>query len=84
MLAVLEDAIERIHRHGAGPRVTAELDWVASDDVAWPFSFRNVCEALSLDAACVRRAVGVDVAGPPEPPRAAMLVPMPPPLAAVA
>ncbi len=55
MLAVLEDALNIIRepaRHvRAGRRrlVRETIDWVLSDDVAWPFSFRNVCEALNID-----------------------------------
>jgi len=29
--------------------------YMASTDRAWPFSFENLCEALGLDAACLRQ-----------------------------
>jgi hypothetical protein len=55
MAAVLEDAMRELARpggewFGARARRRAEIRaWFASDDVAWPFSFVNVCEALDLD-----------------------------------
>lgn len=55
MAAVLEDAMRELARpggewFGARARRHAEIRaWFASDDVAWPFSFVNVCEALDLD-----------------------------------
>jgi len=30
------------------------MAYVASTDRAWPFSFENLCEALGLDAGCLR------------------------------
>jgi hypothetical protein len=30
------------------------FSWVASNDCAWPYSFRNVCEALGLQAEVLR------------------------------
>ena len=60
MLAVLNDALLTLARHcsAADYRVQKrvyEVDvWVASEDVEWPFSFVNVCDALHLDASRVR------------------------------
>src|SRR5262245_18983750 len=60
MAAVLEDAMRELGRpdggwFGARARRRAEIEaWFASDDVAWPFSFVNVCEALDLDVARFR------------------------------
>ena len=64
MAAVLEDAMRELTRpeggwFGARARRRAELEaWFASDDVAWPFSFVNVCEALDLDVARFRSRLG--------------------------
>ena len=34
--------------------VRKAMAYVASTDRAWPFSFENLCEALGLDAGCLR------------------------------
>jgi hypothetical protein len=59
MLAVLEDALGILV---AGPRRTTNArtfwdtrNWVLDDDRGWPFSFVNVCEALDIDPARLRR-----------------------------
>ena len=63
MAAVLEDAMRELVRPsevwiGAAERQRAEVQaWVESDDVAWPFSFLNVCEALDLNPAHLRRRI---------------------------
>ena len=69
MLAVLESAISEwllrrdarvAPRHEA--RVTVDEDlpgWFASTDRRWPYSFENICGALGLDAAGIRRRLGV-------------------------
>ena len=63
MYAVLEDGVELLTRHrwGAGRpshRLLRETEaWLASDDTSWPFAFVNVCDALEIDAARVRRFV---------------------------
>jgi hypothetical protein len=60
MLAVLEDAITCINAYasssdGKRQRLFREaLDWILEEDEQWPFSFNNICEALRLDARCVR------------------------------
>jgi hypothetical protein len=60
MVAVLEDAMRELVRpggpwYGARARQRKEVQvWLESDDVAWPFSFVNVCEALDLDPGEVR------------------------------
>ncbi len=41
---------------GAVRKVAA---WFASDATDWPFAFRNLCEALDLDPAEVRRGLGI-------------------------
>jgi hypothetical protein len=62
--AVLLQAIEDLARLGppatdrtysqAYRRVRPVLTWFASDDVAWPYSFVNVCAHLRLDPGAVR------------------------------
>jgi hypothetical protein len=54
MLAVLEHAVwQLLHRPSDGQVVEVEA-WIASEAVDWPFSFLNVCQALGLDAGCIR------------------------------
>ena len=62
MAAVLKRAIDDVwasaDRTPEGLRsVRRARAYVASDDRAWPFSFRNLCEALGYDARVLRRAV---------------------------
>ena len=69
MAAVLEDAVRELVRpsgawYGAAARRRAEVVlWFESDDVGWPFSFVNVCEALDLDPSDVRSHVAHPVRG---------------------
>jgi DNA-binding transcriptional regulator YdaS (Cro superfamily) len=61
MLAVLADAIDSLLRGATATserrrRLCAEAEaWFQSDDVVWPFSFVNLCEALGLDPSYVRQ-----------------------------
>jgi hypothetical protein len=60
MAAVLDDGCsvsshpERARSRGAQRLLAQTEDWVASDEVSWPFSFRNVCLVLGLDPMAVR------------------------------
>jgi len=60
MLAVLEDAIrcfqEYFRTTRARPRMLSRQAerWIRTRDWNWPFSFNNVCEALSIDPDCMR------------------------------
>lgn len=60
MLAVLADALGTFQKYAnATDRRARRLfedaaEWIASDDIAWPFSFVNICHALDLDAAWLR------------------------------
>jgi hypothetical protein len=60
MFAVLQDALTIILSRGQHLRrvrrrlLRETIAWVRSDDLAWPFSFLNVCEALDLDACRLR------------------------------
>lgn len=63
MLAVLEDAVA-VYQKGTcatsplGRRDFLEAQsWIESDDVQWPYSFRNICDALGLDGDAVRRGL---------------------------
>ena len=61
MAAVLEDAVRtfcrcagvRGVRNGRLFRETAE--WFESSDLSWPYAFENVCDALGIEAAWLRR-----------------------------
>ena len=68
MAAVLQTVVDDCHGTSrrraegwpapAGPRgVRQAMAYVTSTDRAWPFSFENLCEALSLDAPAMRRAL---------------------------
>jgi hypothetical protein len=57
--AILDDAFEIIRGGRAyghpGRRLLVETErWLRSNDLKWPFAFRNVCDALGLDPAAVR------------------------------
>ena len=60
MLAVLHEAV--LAYLGGEARTThagmLEIEaWFGSDDTSWPYSFGNLCDALGLDRAAVRRAL---------------------------
>ena len=63
MLAILEDAAATLMRRlparrPEGRRVSREAArWLASTDTASPFAFLRICEALGLDADCVRKGL---------------------------
>ena len=59
MAAVLNDALDVVahpepNRNGL---VRQTYAWFASDDVDWPFSFRNICVVLGIDPLTVRAVV---------------------------
>ncbi|HXJ36595.1 MAG TPA: hypothetical protein VMS22_21370 [Candidatus Eisenbacteria bacterium] len=64
LIAILDDAI-RVYRRIDCPGLTmherceirAAAAWLNADDPTWPFSFVNVCHALSLDPVAIREAV---------------------------
>jgi len=63
MTAVLEDAI-RMFCECAGSADTRRrrkfeetATWFKSTDTSWPFSFENICEALGLAPAWIRRVL---------------------------
>jgi hypothetical protein len=59
MLAVLYEAVAAYlaGRRGVRDDLREVELWFASDDTAWPYSFVNLCDALGLDRAAVRRAL---------------------------
>ena len=56
LVAMLQDAIRTVLKRRTLPRrqVVETEDWFAANDVDWPFSFCNVCEALGLDPRALR------------------------------
>jgi hypothetical protein len=63
MLAVLEEAVAAYQKltcattpYGRREFLAAQ-SWIESDEMRWPFSFANICEALGLDSAAVRRGL---------------------------
>jgi hypothetical protein len=61
--AVVDDLRGSVHRHAAGygastdsRRRRAAVAYVARRDREWPFSFDNLCDALSLDPGRLRNA----------------------------
>ena len=52
MLAVMEDAVTTVLRGMSGASETQA--WFEEDDFTWPYSFANLCDALSLDRHAVR------------------------------
>jgi hypothetical protein len=63
MLAVLEEAVGTFQRHvdaksRHGQRVFREAEeWLWSNDTAWPFAFENICHALEIEPAFLRRGL---------------------------
>lgn len=69
MYAVLADTITVITRGGedrslSGRRLFVEArDWMLSDDHAWPFSLRSICDELDVDAFDLREQLGTWLRG---------------------
>ena len=68
MVAVLQTVVDDCgglgYRRGTGHEPHTNLRhtrqakaYAASADRAWPFSFENLCDALDVDAPCLRRAL---------------------------
>jgi len=72
MSAVLEDALDIIRAGVTSPGLRRRavfvetVEWIFSDDIGWPFSFRNLCFALDVNAHHLRAQVGTILrAAPP-------------------
>lgn len=63
LLAVLEEAVVTFQRYVTssrrrGQRLFREAEeWILSDDVSWPCSFRNVCDTLGFDVEYLREGL---------------------------
>lgn len=64
LFAVLEDAIRTYLRHrdkGVEARNNEDFveaaEWLSSDEEDGPFAFVNVCEALGIEADCLRAGI---------------------------
>ena len=63
MLAVLEDAIDHYRqflsaRDAHGKSACREAaDWFWSDQMDWPFSYKNICDALGFDPDYLRQGL---------------------------
>ena len=63
MFAILEDAVQVFCKESATPghrdsRLFREVErWIEDTDDDWLFSFDRICEALDLDAGCIRRGL---------------------------
>lgn len=68
MAAVLADAIQLFLKHRQSPTASGKIlfreteAWILSRDRRWLLSFENICDALNINAGCMRRAL---VATPP-------------------
>ena len=63
LLAILAEAVATLQRYvlddgRRGQRLYREAKaWVLSDDVSWPCTFRNICDAPGIDPVYVRHGV---------------------------
>jgi hypothetical protein len=63
LLAVLEEAVVTFQRYSDDPgrrgrRLFREAaEWMGSEDMGWPCSFRNICDVLGLDPGYVRQGL---------------------------
>jgi hypothetical protein len=61
MAAILADAVECLQKNVSAPsrrrrRLFREAEeWIRSEDIAWIFSFRNICDVLGVDAEALRQ-----------------------------
>jgi hypothetical protein len=63
LLAILEEAVATLQRYvlddrRRGRRLYREAEkWVLSDDISWPCTFCNICDALGIDPVYLRHGV---------------------------
>jgi len=66
--AVLASALVEIRDHGLNPayrrKIAEDLEWFASEDVEWPFSFLRLCDLFDLEPAWVRQVIAGWLAKP--------------------
>jgi hypothetical protein len=60
MAAVLEDAIGVLRKRPRSRAGREAREWMLSRDTSHPFAYERICEALDLDADCVRRGVALN------------------------
>jgi hypothetical protein len=62
LFAVLEDAIrcylKNRDRAQSDPDFVEAAEWLSSDEESGPFSFIRVCDALGINAGCLRIGIG--------------------------
>jgi len=62
-VAVLEEAVDCLEERRTNPEYEGRLtrweaeQWFESEDSEWPFSFKNVCLVLHLDAEAIRERI---------------------------
>ena len=63
LLAILEEAVATLQRYvlddrRRGRRLYGEAEkWVLSDDISWPCTFCNICDALGIDPVYLRHGM---------------------------
>ncbi len=63
MMAILLDAVECFQKHaprhqGKPDRLfRASQEWLFDDDLKWPFSFVNICDAVGIDPRYLRNGL---------------------------
>jgi hypothetical protein len=63
LLAVLEEAVVTFQRYATeqgrrGRRLFREAEeWMGSEELCWPCSFRNICDVLGLDPGYLRQGL---------------------------
>lgn len=63
LAAVLQDA-KKILTNEKSPKHKKEaIEWFASSDQSYPFSFLSICELLDIDPARLRRELGLEGSG---------------------
>ena len=71
MLAVLQDAVGTLLKHGGSARagsrrlVREAEQWIHARNHDWPFSFENICSVLNLDAGALRKGLSRITGGAP-------------------
>jgi hypothetical protein len=65
MVAILEEALLTLKKRGPRRKDFREaLEWLTSEETAGPFSYRNICDILELDADQIRHRFVTDEPSP--------------------